>query len=120
MRPVRALLDAELVHGLAHITGGGLPGNVPRVLPRDLAVTLDAGTWPRPPIFDLVATAGIDTSELYCTFNMGLGMVAFVRESEAQTVVETLARFGVDAFVAGEVHARKGGDALRITGVESA
>ncbi|RMG13224.1 MAG: phosphoribosylformylglycinamidine cyclo-ligase [Deltaproteobacteria bacterium] len=119
VRPVLTLLEANLPHALAHVTGGGLPGNLPRVLPPGLGVSLDATAWPRPPIFDLIASAGIEREEMYATFNMGLGMVAVVDAAEAETTVHTLERYGVEAFVVGEVRPRRGTEALEITGVES-
>ncbi|HTH07555.1 MAG TPA: phosphoribosylformylglycinamidine cyclo-ligase, partial [Ilumatobacteraceae bacterium] len=71
-------LDAQLVKALAHITGGGLPENLPRVLPSHLDARIELGSWPVPPLFRLAreAAAGLDTHELYRTLNMGIGMVA--------------------------------------------
>ena len=69
------LLDAGLLLGIAHITGGGLPGNVPRMLPQGLAARFDPQSWALPPIFSLLKDYDLASSELYRTFNMGIGMV---------------------------------------------
>ena len=73
-----AALDADLVKALAHITGGGLPENLPRILPPTLDAAVNLGSWPVPPLFRLVreTAIGLDTHELYRTLNMGIGMVA--------------------------------------------
>ncbi len=75
-----AALQADLVKALAHITGGGLPENLPRVLPASLDARIELGSWPVPPLFRLVreAAAGLGTHELYRTLNMGVGMVCVV------------------------------------------
>ena len=76
-RAVLAIRDAADIHGLAHITGGGLPGNVPRALPPTLAARLDPGRWRMPSVMRLFgALGGLDDEELRATFNGGLGMVA--------------------------------------------
>ena len=73
----------DLVKGLAHITGGGLPGKIPAILPNDLAASIHRGSWPEPPIFDLIRREGsIDQEEMYRVFNMGLGMVAVCDEAD--------------------------------------
>ena len=75
-----AALRADLVKALAHITGGGLPENLPRVLPADLDACIQLGSWPVPPLFRLVreVATGLSTHELYRTLNMGVGMVCAV------------------------------------------
>jgi hypothetical protein len=76
------------VHALAHITGGGLPGNVPRVLPDGVGVVLDPRRWPRPEIFDLIQRAGdIEEAEMRRTFNLGLGLVLSVEAQGADSVL---------------------------------
>jgi phosphoribosylformylglycinamidine cyclo-ligase len=80
---LKPLLDADLVRAAAHITGGGLPGNVPRVLPQGLGVTLDPTRWERPAIFDLIQRQGeIDEREMRDVFNLGIGMVVIVGEED--------------------------------------
>jgi phosphoribosylformylglycinamidine cyclo-ligase len=98
------LLEKGLVHGMAHITGGGLPDNIPRILPADLSVEIDRSTMPRVPIFDLIVQAGdVALEEAYRVFNMGYGMVLFVAESEANEVLDDLAARGEDAYRVGRV-----------------
>lgn len=77
------LLDAGIVRAAAHVTGGGLPGNVPRVLPAGLGVVVDPTRWTRPPIFDLIEREGeIDEHEMRRVFNLGIGMVVIVAEGD--------------------------------------
>jgi phosphoribosylformylglycinamidine cyclo-ligase len=84
---VRALREAVDVRALAHITGGGLKENTPRVLPQGLGVEIDRGSWPVPPIFTaLQRIGGISPDEMWRTFNMGVGMVVVVPESQADAV----------------------------------
>ena len=83
---VRPLLPR--VRGIAHITGGGLPGNVPRVLPAGLAAAIDVASWEPPPLFGhLQRAGGIEDGEMYRTFNMGAGMVLVVAPAEAEAVL---------------------------------
>lgn len=103
-RAVRALLDAVDVRALSHITGGGLPGNVPRVLPDDLGVELDAGSWSRPAVFDLVQRlGGVDEEEMRRAFNLGLGLVVVVPQEDASRAVDALTQAGERASVVGRV-----------------
>jgi phosphoribosylaminoimidazole (AIR) synthetase len=91
LTPHRSYLDAlspalgieGLVKGLAHITGGGLLDNVPRVLPEGCDAWIELGSWPMPPLFQLVeeVATGLPADELYRTLNMGIGMVAIVSAS---------------------------------------
>jgi phosphoribosylformylglycinamidine cyclo-ligase len=103
-RAVRALLERVDVRALSHVTGGGLPGNVPRVLPEGLGVELDPGTWSLPPIFSLVAEHGrVETAEMRLAFNMGLGLVVVVPQSDAKAAVDVLASAGESASIVGRV-----------------
>jgi phosphoribosylformylglycinamidine cyclo-ligase len=108
---VKALLElirTVPVHGLAHITGGGITDNIPRVLSDGLEVVLERGSWQRDPVFDwLQRTARISAAEMYRTFNCGIGMVAIVPSEHAQAAVNLLNSRGESATVIGEV--RKGG-----------
>ena len=73
------LLDADLAHGMAHLTGGGFYDNIPRVLPEGLDVVVKSGAWPVPPVFDVIAReGGVSFEEMHRVFNMGIGMVVFV------------------------------------------
>lgn len=98
------LFDRFAVRGLANITGGGVLENLPRVMPKNLHATIRRGTWPVPPIFDLIARLGkIEQSEMDRTFNNGLGMVAVVAPEQADTFVTHLRSRKQRAFVIGEV-----------------
>jgi phosphoribosylformylglycinamidine cyclo-ligase len=92
------------VHGLAHVTGGGLPGNVPRALSDDLAARLDPARWRLPSVMQLFgALGGMDEPELRATFNGGIGMIAIVAPEAAPIAIAALAAHGVPAAVVGEV-----------------
>jgi phosphoribosylformylglycinamidine cyclo-ligase len=108
VKPLLALLEAMPVHGLAHITGGGLTDNIPRVLPAGLEAVLERRRWPQDPLFTwLQRTAQIDNAEMYRTFNCGLGMVVIVARERAGAALELLAAHGERAQLVGEV--RPGG-----------
>jgi len=103
---VAALLGAcgEEVHALSHITGGGLPGNVPRVLPEGLGARLDLASWERPAVFRVIAAGGpVEEAEMRRTFNLGVGLVAVVARDAADRAVAALSAAGERAWVAGEV-----------------
>jgi phosphoribosylformylglycinamidine cyclo-ligase len=114
---LRAPALAGGIHALAHITGGGLPENLPRVLPDGLAARIDAASWRRPAVFDWLAEAGeVAPSELYRTFNCGLGMVAVVAADRAEAIAALLGTRGEQVSVIGEIAARDGGPAVEIAG----
>jgi len=101
---VRALLARSDVRAVAHITGGGLPGNLPRAMPPGLEAALEPGSWPVPRIFSEVQkAAGTDDAEMARTFNMGLGMVVAMAPGQEEMALETLARLGFAASVVGIV-----------------
>jgi phosphoribosylformylglycinamidine cyclo-ligase len=108
---VKALLElirTVPVHGLAHITGGGITDNIPRVLSDGLEVVLERESWQRDPVFEwLQRTARISAAQMYRTFNCGIGMVTIVPNEHAQAAVSLLNSRGETASVIGEV--RKGG-----------
>jgi len=92
------------VHGLAHITGGGLPGNVPRALPAGLAARVDPARWPMPSVMRLFgALGGLDDQELRATFNGGLGMVVVLPAAATAVAIGAIDAFGIPAVVVGEV-----------------
>ena len=92
------------LHGVAHITGGGLPGNVPRALPDDLGARLDPARWPMPSVMRFLgALGGLDDRELRATFNGGLGMVVVLPAAAFPVAVEILAAHHLTAVVVGEV-----------------
>jgi phosphoribosylformylglycinamidine cyclo-ligase len=106
VKPLLALFAEVEVHALAHITGGGLPENLPRVLPEGLMATIDRGSWRRPAIFDwLQAEGGIADAELYRTFNCGLGMAVILPQAAAGQAIELLAAHGEHAWIAGRIEA---------------
>ena len=98
------LIRSVPVRGLAHITGGGLTDNIPRVLGDGLEVVLERASWPLDPVFDwLQRTARISSAEMYRTFNCGIGMVAIVPPEHARAAVTVLNSRGESASVIGEV-----------------
>jgi phosphoribosylformylglycinamidine cyclo-ligase len=102
--PVLPLIRAGDVHALAHITGGGLPDNLARVLPDGLEARVRRGTWPVPPEFDAVQQlGGIAEAEMMTTFNMGLGMVLVVPAGSLVPIVQRLASAGLHAWEIGTV-----------------
>ncbi len=104
VRPVLDLLDAVPVHGLAHITGGGLPGNVRRILPSGTRAVIAASHWRWPPIFHWLQEFGsVARDEMYRTFNCGIGLVAVVAADAADAALARLARGGENALVIGAI-----------------
>jgi phosphoribosylformylglycinamidine cyclo-ligase len=98
------LLERDLVRAMAHITGGGLPGNLPRVLPAGLGASVREGSWPVPALFRLIAEGGrVPPAEMFRTFNMGLGMVLVVAPEHLHEVEHSLERRGEGTFVVGQV-----------------
>jgi phosphoribosylformylglycinamidine cyclo-ligase len=109
VKPLLALMQTLEVKGLAHITGGGLLENVPRILPDDTVAELDRKAWPRPPVFDwLQRQGGVADQEMFRVFNCGIGMVVIVAAADAQRAVQELERAGERAWRIGTIHARKG------------
>jgi phosphoribosylformylglycinamidine cyclo-ligase len=103
------LADTSGVHAMSHVTGGGLAANLARVLPVEVAVTIDRSTWTPAPVFDLVRTVGqVDQADLEQTLNCGVGMVAVVAPDDADRAVAALASHDVRAWVAGEVTRAEG------------
>jgi phosphoribosylformylglycinamidine cyclo-ligase len=98
--------EFERIYAVAHITGGGLYDNLPRVLPSDVRVLIEKRSWTPLPIFQLIqATGTIPDIEMYRTFNMGIGMVLIVDRMDAAGVVQRLNEAGESATVIGEVQA---------------
>ena len=109
VRAARALIGAVGVKALAHITGGGIPGNLPRVMPSGTRAVLAAARWKRPAIFDVIERAGhLPREEMYNTFNMGLGLIAIVPRGEAKAALGALAAAHVDAWEVGHVEPGEG------------
>jgi phosphoribosylformylglycinamidine cyclo-ligase len=108
-KDVLALLEAVPVKAFSHITGGGLPGNVPRSLPDGTRAVLEEQRWPRPAIFDLVESEGeVPRDEMYRTFNMGLGLVAVVAPGDEGAALAALRARGLDAWTVGQIEAGAG------------
>jgi phosphoribosylformylglycinamidine cyclo-ligase len=120
VRGCRAALAAGGVKALAHITGGGLVENIPRVLPEGMTAELDARAWNLPPVFRWLAeTAGIARAELARTFNCGIGMAAVVEPGAAARVSAAFAAAGERVRRIGRILARPGEPDAEITGMES-
>jgi phosphoribosylformylglycinamidine cyclo-ligase len=104
VKPLLALLRALPVHAMAHITGGGLTDNIPRVLGAGLEVVLQRRRWPRPVVFDWLAhTGALSDAEMYRTFNCGIGMVVMVAAEHAEQALRLLEQSGERAMAIGEV-----------------
>ncbi len=100
------LNEFDSIFAVAHITGGGLYDNIPRVLPADVRVSIDRTSWTPLPIFKLIqAIANVPDVEMFRTFNMGIGMVLIVDRDDAPTIVQRLTEAGESAAVIGEVQA---------------
>ncbi len=109
VRPALEALRGGGVKGFAHITGGGLTENVPRVLPAGLGAEIDLGTWALPPVFGWLAGAGgLEQAELLKTFNAGIGLVAVVAAPEADRIAGQLAAMGETVHRIGSVAAGRG------------
>ena len=97
-------LERGEINGLAHITGGGMPDNIPRVLPAALDAQVDLGSWEVPNLFRTLQEHGrIDPAEMFRVFNMGIGMVAMLKPEHANALLHDAAACGIQAWVAGSV-----------------
>jgi phosphoribosylformylglycinamidine cyclo-ligase len=108
---LRPLIERQLVKGLAHITGGGITENLPRILPDGIAAEIRRSAWEVPPLFRLLQDAGgVADDEMYRAFNMGIGMIVACAERDVRTIIATLKSAGerrpvvIGALVAGERH----------------
>jgi phosphoribosylformylglycinamidine cyclo-ligase len=110
LKPIRALLAAGLLRGAAHITGGGITGNTPRMLPKGLAVSIDTGAWRIPPLFEVLRDIGdIPMDDYRRTFNLGVGMILAAPARGAAKAAGLLEKLGESPFRIGEVVAHKRG-----------
>jgi phosphoribosylformylglycinamidine cyclo-ligase len=106
LRSMEPLLDENLVHGMAHITGGGFYDNIPRVLPERLSVRIRSGSWPVPDVFEIIGREGrVSFEEMHRVFNMGIGMVVFVAPAELARVAAIWGERHVKWFAIGNVRA---------------
>ncbi|HEX8888121.1 MAG TPA: phosphoribosylformylglycinamidine cyclo-ligase [Pyrinomonadaceae bacterium] len=104
LRPLEGLLDAGLIKGLAHITGGGLTDNVPRILPEGTSVLIERDTWPVLPVFKLMQEIGhVSDTEMFRTFNMGVGMVIISSANAADAIKSHLKERGESVYEIGRV-----------------
>ncbi len=109
LHPIVALMKKVKVHGMAHITGGGLVDNVPRILPGNVDAVFDRSTWKTPAIFEFIETAGkVDHEEMYRVFNMGIGMVIFVRAKDADAAMDLLKKQKARPKIIGRVEKGEG------------
>ncbi len=112
VKPVLSALRSVPFKGLAHITGGGLVENVPRILPSNLTASLRKSAWPRPPLFDWLQENGnVAEAEMHRVFNCGIGMVCVVAETDAARAAEALAAAGEKVYRIGEIRLRSGSEA---------
>jgi phosphoribosylformylglycinamidine cyclo-ligase len=112
VKPLLALMKAITVKGMAHITGGGLLENVPRVLPENMVAQLDGKAWHTPALFDWLREMGnVDPQEMYRTFNCGIGMVVIVAERDADAALAQLNAAGERATIIGAIRTRQGAEA---------
>jgi phosphoribosylformylglycinamidine cyclo-ligase len=110
VKPVLALLKRVAVKGMAHITGGGLVLNVPRMLPDGVQARLDRTRWPRPPVFDWLQRGGnVADDEMHRVFNCGIGMVLAVAAKDVDETIRSLVAAGEQAYAIGEIVARSDG-----------
>ncbi len=94
----------RVVHGMAHITGGGLVGNIPRVLPKDCNAVIKKSSWPVPKIFTFLQKTGpVEEDEMFRVFNMGIGFVLIVSEDFANSIAKKLTRFGEQVYKIGRI-----------------
>ena len=104
VKAILALIEKFEIKGISHITGGGFIENIPRMLPDGLRVTIQKGSWPILPIFDLLKGLGnMDDKDIFNTFNMGIGMVLAVEAGKADEVTAYLKSIGQDAFIIGSI-----------------
>ena len=117
VKPLLALMQAMPVKGLAHITGGGLTGNIPRILPEGLAAHLDARAWTWPPVFQWLQQAGgVATDEMYRTFNCGIGMVVVVDAADAENAARFLTQQGETVYRLGRIESSVAGQTRTVIG----
>jgi len=114
-KPVLKLCETIQVTGMAHITGGGFIGNVPRILPPGCSVRIDKGSWDIPSIFNMIKReAGLDDYEMFRTFNMGVGYIVVVQEQDVQSTLEILRSHNLKVWAIGEVISRTDSKQIKI------
>ncbi|MEM7409004.1 MAG: phosphoribosylformylglycinamidine cyclo-ligase [Myxococcota bacterium] len=115
VKTVLNLVRDFTVKGMAHITGGGFPGNIPRVLPKGVCALIDPDSWPRPEIFGWLQRQGeVDPDEMLRVFNCGIGMVVIVPDAESEDILDRVRALGERAYRIGTIEAREpDGEPLR-------
>ncbi|MGE9548426.1 phosphoribosylformylglycinamidine cyclo-ligase [Snodgrassella sp. CS2] len=108
VKPILAALKQFTIKGMAHITGGGISENVPRILPENTVAAIDAQSWPLPKLFQWLQQAGqVDSQEMYRTFNCGIGMVLVVNAADATAVQQFLQQQGETVYEIGVIRSRQ-------------
>jgi phosphoribosylformylglycinamidine cyclo-ligase len=109
LKPVAALMKSVQIRGMAHITGGGLIDNVPRILPDTVDAVFDRSAWKPPAVFEFIRKTGkVDTDEMYRVFNMGIGMVIIVRPADAAKAMSLLRRAHERPVIIGQIERGQG------------
>jgi len=115
VKPILKLLKQQPVHGMAHITGGGLKENIIRVVPDDLGIALDSAAWKLPPVFDWLQREGkVARDEMHRTFNCGIGYTVIVADAARDSTIAALAALGLDAAKIGEIVPARGDERVHI------
>jgi phosphoribosylformylglycinamidine cyclo-ligase len=120
VKSLLGLIAQSPVHALAHITGGGLLENIPRVLPHNAKAVIDTNAWTRPAVFNWLQQGGnIDEHEMYRTLNCGVGMVVCVPAETAQSALEFLTTKGENAFILGTIEpSTEGQEQVQLVGLD--
>ncbi|HOW59742.1 MAG TPA: phosphoribosylformylglycinamidine cyclo-ligase [Candidatus Omnitrophota bacterium] len=109
VRPIMKLVKTLTIKGIVNITGGGFYDNLPRVIPRGLGASIDAGVWPVPEIFRVTQRAGgVSNSEMFKTFNMGIGMVVILDDGDAKQAQQILKGFKLNSWIIGQITRQNG------------
>ena len=109
VKPILAALKQFTIKGMAHITGGGISENVPRILPENIVAAIDSQSWPLPKLFQWLQQAGnVETQEMYRTFNCGIGMVLVVSAEDADAIQKFLQQQGETVYQIGRIRTRQG------------
>ena len=115
VKPVLKALQQVRIKGLAHITGGGLTGNVPRILPKKTRAVIEKSSWPRPEVFQWLQRAGdVAEDEMHRVFNCGIGMVVVVAEADAKRATQRLRAAGERVYMIGEIEKGPAGEPVCI------
>lgn len=108
VKPILNLIKNFNIRGIVHITGGGFTDNIPRIVPGPCRASIRKGSWPIPPIFDLIRNVGsVDEDEMFRVFNMGIGMIIIVAEKDQAEILERLEKLGEKAYPLGVIEKRE-------------